>query len=147
MSSRPNAAISSAVAYRFAGGVVLRRGGVTERVGDTGCRRGRPSLWCSTARPRLPAAKLHVARTVAHRAERSTRSALDEHGDSVDPLTVKYLNRLSELLFILFRVASTDSHGGTGDILWMPGGEHGRARLPEGDGAAGRPRQNRENEW
>jgi cob(I)alamin adenosyltransferase len=33
-----------------------------------------------------------VARTVARRAERSTWSALDEHGDSVNPLTVKYLN-------------------------------------------------------
>ncbi|MDT5024785.1 MAG: cob(I)alamin adenosyltransferase [Micromonosporaceae bacterium] len=51
------------------------------------------------------------------RAVRSTWSALDEHGDSVNPLTVTYLNRLSDLLFILSRVASTDSHGGTGDIL------------------------------
>jgi cob(I)alamin adenosyltransferase len=69
------------------------------------------------------AAQLHVARTVAGRAERSTWSALDEHGDSVNPLTAKYLNRLSDLLFMLSRVASTDSHGGTGDILWVPGGE------------------------
>jgi cob(I)alamin adenosyltransferase len=72
---------------------------------------------------------------------RSTWSALDEHGDSVNPLTVKYLNRLSDLLFILSRVASTDSHGGTGDILWVPPWGARPARLPEGDGAAARPRQ------
>ena len=77
-----------------------------------------------------------MARTVARRAERSAWSALDEHGDRVNPLTVKHLNRLSDLLFILSRVASTDSHGGTGDILCgCPLGAR-RARLPEGDGAA-----------
>ena len=69
---------------------------------------------------------------------RSTWSALDEHGDSGNPLTVTYLNRLSDLLFILSRVASTDSHG---DILWVPRWGARRARLPEGDGAAARPRQ------
>ena len=57
------------------------------------------------------------------RAERSTWSAPDEHGDSDNPLTVKYLNRLSDLVFA--PVASTDLHCGTADILWMPGGEHG----------------------
>ena len=62
---------------------------------------------------------------------RSTWSAMDEHGDSVNPLTVKYLNRLSDLLFILSRVANTDSHGGTGDILWVPGGEHGERDFPK----------------
>jgi cob(I)alamin adenosyltransferase len=72
---------------------------------------------------------------------RSTWSALDEHGDSVNPLTVKYLNRLSDLLFILSRVASTDSHSGTRDILWVPRWGARRARLPEGDLAAARPRQ------
>jgi hypothetical protein len=68
---------------------------------------------------------------VARRAERSTWSALDEHGDSVNPLTVKYLNGLSDLLFILSRAASTDSHGGTGDILSVPGGGHGERDFPE----------------
>jgi cob(I)alamin adenosyltransferase len=71
----------------------------------------------------LVAAQLHVARTVARRAERSTWAAMDEHGDAINPLAVKYLNRLSDLLFILARVANTDSHGGDGDVLWVPGGE------------------------
>jgi cob(I)alamin adenosyltransferase len=47
-----------------------------------------------------------VGRTVARRAERCTWSALDVHGDSVSPLTVKYLNCLLDLLFILSRVAA-----------------------------------------
>ena len=74
---------------------------------------------------------LHVARTVARRAERSAWAALAEHGDQpagagagkgeggVNPLAAKYLNRLSDLLFILARVANT---AGDGDVLWQPGG-------------------------
>ena len=38
---------------------------------------------------------------------------------------MKYLNRLSDLLFILARVANTESHGGEGDVLWVPGGDWG----------------------
>ena len=64
-------------------------------------------------------ALLHVARTVTRRAERSAWAARLEHGDSVSPLPAKYLNRLSDLLFILGRVANT----GTGDVLWRPGGD------------------------
>ena len=62
-------------------------------------------------------ALLHVARTVARRAERSAWRAIDAHGDSVSVLPAKYLNRLSDLLFILSRVANPD-----GDVLWQPGG-------------------------
>jgi cob(I)alamin adenosyltransferase len=62
-------------------------------------------------------ALLHVARTVTRRAERSAWAALDEHGDSVSVLPAKYLNRLSDLLFILSRAANPD-----GDVLWQPGG-------------------------
>ncbi|GAA2249889.1 cob(I)yrinic acid a,c-diamide adenosyltransferase [Actinomadura luteofluorescens] len=72
------------------------------------------------------AALLHVARTVARRAERSAWAAIEAHGDSgdtpeggVNPLTAKYLNRLSDLLFILCRVANAEH----GDVLWKPGGE------------------------
>ncbi|HUN30747.1 MAG TPA: cob(I)yrinic acid a,c-diamide adenosyltransferase [Trebonia sp.] len=65
------------------------------------------------------AALLHVARTVTRRAERSAWAARLEHGDSVSPLPAKYLNRLSDLLFILSRVANT----GTGDVLWRPGSD------------------------
>jgi cob(I)alamin adenosyltransferase len=70
------------------------------------------------------AALLHVARTVARRAERSTWAALQVHGESMNPLTARYLNRLSDLLFILARVANTPAAGGAGDILWEPGGTH-----------------------
>jgi cob(I)alamin adenosyltransferase len=63
-------------------------------------------------------ALLHVARTVVRRAERSTWAALDVSGESMNPLTAKYLNRLSDLLFILARHAN---HGTVGDVLWQPG--------------------------
>src|SRR5215469_7497239 len=65
------------------------------------------------------AALLHVARTVVRRAERSTWAALEVHGDSMNPLTAKYLNRLSDLLFILARRVNEPD----GDLLWKPGGE------------------------
>jgi cob(I)alamin adenosyltransferase len=65
------------------------------------------------------AALLHMARTVVRRAERSTWAALDTYGDSMNPLTARYLNRLSDLLFILGREAG----GPDGDVLWQPGGE------------------------
>jgi cob(I)alamin adenosyltransferase len=67
------------------------------------------------------AALLHVARTVVRRAERSTWAALAQHRDTMNPLTAHYLNRLSDLLFILAREANTAAHGGSGDILWQPG--------------------------
>ncbi|MCV7069128.1 cob(I)yrinic acid a,c-diamide adenosyltransferase [Mycolicibacterium farcinogenes] len=85
--------------------------------------------WCDEFNEPLPAlnsfilpggtplsALLHVARTVARRAERSAWIAVQEHGDSVSVLPAKYLNRLSDLLFILSRVANPD-----GDVLWKPG--------------------------
>jgi cob(I)alamin adenosyltransferase len=65
------------------------------------------------------AALLHMARTIVRRAERSTWAALETYGDSMNPLTARYLNRLSDLLFILARAAN----GPDGDVLWKPGGE------------------------
>ena len=62
-------------------------------------------------------ALLHVARTVARRAERSAWRAIEVHGESVNTLPATYLNRLSDLLFILSRVANPE-----GDVLWKPGG-------------------------
>lgn len=62
---------------------------------------------------------LHTARVVTRRAERSAWAARLEHGDSVSPLPAKYLNRLSDLLFILCRKANE----GRGDVLWKPGGD------------------------
>jgi cob(I)alamin adenosyltransferase len=65
------------------------------------------------------AALLHTARTVVRRAERSAWAALEAYPDSVNPATARYLNRLSDLLFILARQANA----GHGDVLWKPGGE------------------------
>jgi cob(I)alamin adenosyltransferase len=70
-------------------------------------------------------ALLHVARTVVRRAERATWAALAVHRDTMNPLTATYLNRLSDLLFILARVANTPEAGGAGDVLWQPGGTRG----------------------
>lgn len=63
------------------------------------------------------AALLHLARTVVRRAERSTWRAIDELGESMNPLTAAYLNRLSDLMFILARCANLPQ----GDVLWKPG--------------------------
>jgi|SRR5215204_5147267 len=65
------------------------------------------------------AAAVHVACTVTRRAERSAWAALAEHGETMNVLTAKYLNRLSDLLFILGRHANREN----GDVLWVPGGE------------------------
>jgi cob(I)alamin adenosyltransferase len=64
------------------------------------------------------AATLHVARTVCRRAERETVFAATEH--ELDPLVPIYLNRLSDLLFILARTANALS--GVDEPLWKPGG-------------------------
>ncbi|MFD6419847.1 cob(I)yrinic acid a,c-diamide adenosyltransferase [Streptomyces sp. NPDC060194] len=65
------------------------------------------------------AALLHQACTVVRRAERSTWAAMEVHGETMNPLAATYLNRLSDLLFILARIANKD----VGDVLWVPGGE------------------------
>jgi cob(I)alamin adenosyltransferase len=88
--------------------------------------------WCDEYNEHLPklrsfilsggtptAARLHVARTVIRRAERSAWAAYDVHGDSMNPLAIRYLNRLSDLVFILARYANREN----GDVLWVPGGE------------------------
>ena len=65
-----------------------------------------------------PAASLmHVARTVTRRAERATWHAIHSFGSGVNPITAKYLNRLSDLLFVLARYANKE----IGDQLWVPG--------------------------
>ena len=62
------------------------------------------------------AAALHHARTVCRRAERSTVALAD--AEPVTPEALAYLNRLSDLLFILARAANRDADG---DVLWVPG--------------------------
>ena len=63
------------------------------------------------------AAGLHVARTICRRAERETLRAAQEH--DLDPLTGIYLNRLSDLLFVLAR--SANAAAGRAEPLWRPG--------------------------
>jgi len=64
------------------------------------------------------AALLHTARTIARRAERSTWALLEEDREHTNKTVATYLNRLSDLLFILARCANPG-----GDILWKPGGQ------------------------
>jgi cob(I)alamin adenosyltransferase len=66
----------------------------------------------------IAASHLHIARTTVRRAERSTWAALDTYHGGMNPLTATYLNRLSDLLFILSRVANKNAGG---DVLWTPG--------------------------
>jgi cob(I)alamin adenosyltransferase len=90
----------------------------------------RLEAWCDHYNEALPAlnsfilpggtalsALLHVARTVTRRAERSAWVAVKAYPDTVSTLPARYLNRLSDLLFILSRVANAG-----GDVLWQPGG-------------------------
>ena len=92
----------------------------------------RLEVWCDEFNADLPklrsfilnggtpgGAHLHVARTVARRAERSAWAAFQEHEATMNVLAIKYLNRLSDLLFILARYANRAG----GDVLWKPGGE------------------------
>jgi cob(I)alamin adenosyltransferase len=63
------------------------------------------------------AAFLHLARTVSRRAERAVVTLM--RTETVNPQVLIYLNRLSDFLFVLARVAND---GGKGDVLWVPGG-------------------------
>ncbi|QGN32328.1 cob(I)yrinic acid a,c-diamide adenosyltransferase [Microlunatus sp. Gsoil 973] len=75
-------------------------------------------------------AQLHVARTIVRRAERTAWHAVEVYGTEpaqsgsdrpggINPLAIQYLNRLSDLLFILTRVAN----GTESEVLWVPGGD------------------------
>lgn len=63
------------------------------------------------------AANLHAARTITRRAERIA-AELQEREPDTNPLAMRYLNRLSDLLFVLARVANKN---GASDVLWTPG--------------------------
>lgn len=91
----------------------------------------------------LAAAHLHLALTIVRRAERSAWAAIEAYGTEpgtakgeggVNPLAATYLNRLSDLLFVLARIANlerldADGRPVGGDVLWQPGG--GRESAPE----------------
>jgi cob(I)alamin adenosyltransferase len=64
------------------------------------------------------AARLHLARTVCRRAERICVALAALEGQTINLEVVHYLNRLSDLLFVLARCANDD---GKGDVLWQPG--------------------------
>ncbi|MCX5689719.1 MAG: cob(I)yrinic acid a,c-diamide adenosyltransferase [Planctomycetota bacterium] len=64
------------------------------------------------------AAYLHLARTIVRRAERISVALRLERPEQVSQEAIKYLNRLSDLLFVLSRTANGN---GAGDVLWVPG--------------------------
>ena len=64
------------------------------------------------------AAALHLARTVCRRAERLVVALAEKPGEAVSPAAIKYLNRLSDFLFVASRYVN--DRGG-GDVLWVPG--------------------------
>jgi cob(I)alamin adenosyltransferase len=70
---------------------------------------------------------LHIARTVCRRAERLVSHLLRE--EAIGPFVLPYLNRLSDLLFVLARVANS---GAEGDVLWRPGA-HGTSNAPRAE--------------
>lgn len=72
-------------------------------------------------------ARLHAARTIVRRAERRVAALMEADGTAVNPHAFVYLNRLSDLLFVLARRANSD---GAIDVLWKPGGER-EAGAPE----------------
>jgi cob(I)alamin adenosyltransferase len=65
------------------------------------------------------AALLHMSRTIVRRAERSAWAAVENDPETTSVMPAKYLNRLSDLLYILAR----RSTGEAGDVLWVPGGD------------------------
>ncbi|MGE0828851.1 MAG: cob(I)yrinic acid a,c-diamide adenosyltransferase [Hyphomonadaceae bacterium] len=64
------------------------------------------------------AAHLHLARTIARRAERAVARLMEDPAERVSPAALKYLNRLSDLLFVAARAANGN---GADDVLWKPG--------------------------
>ena len=64
------------------------------------------------------AVALHVSRTVSRRAERLMVALADTPGETVSPAALKYINRLSDFLFVASRYVNDK---GKGDVLWIPG--------------------------
>ena len=66
----------------------------------------------------VASAHLHLARTVTRRAERLIVELADQEGEAVNPVAIRYANRLSDFLFVAARWVN--DHGRT-DVLWVPG--------------------------
>ena len=64
------------------------------------------------------AAYLHLARTICRRAERLIVEVADQEGEAISAPLIKYINRLSDFLFVAGRFANDK---GAGDVLWVPG--------------------------
>ena len=77
------------------------------------------------------AAALHLARTVTRRAERATVALLNAQPETTSPVPTRYLNRLSDLLFVLGRVANAKAGG---DVLWVPGANRGASDADDAEG-------------
>ncbi|NHB85981.1 cob(I)yrinic acid a,c-diamide adenosyltransferase [Tessaracoccus sp. HDW20] len=98
----------------------------------------RLEAWCDELQEQLPVlrsfilpggtpagAQLHVARTITRRAERAAWRCREEFGTDIggiNPLAITYLNRLSDLLFIMSRVAN----GTEAEVLWVQGTDRER---------------------
>lgn len=65
------------------------------------------------------AAALHLARTVSRRAERLMVELGEQPGEHVNAEALKYINRVSDFLFVAARAVNGN---GSGDVLWVPGG-------------------------
>src|SRR4029077_17625922 len=74
-------------------------------------------------------AYLHLARTVCRRAERIMVELNDQKGEGVTPSALKYVNRLSDFLFVAGRHANDK---GASDVLWQPGQNRGPGQIPDG---------------
>lgn len=70
-------------------------------------------------------AHLHLARTVTRRAERLMVRMNKQKKNSISETALKYVNRLSDLMFVAARYANQSDIGGIGDILWQPGNTRG----------------------
>jgi cob(I)alamin adenosyltransferase len=70
-------------------------------------------------------AHAHVARTIARRAERTVAALAEEEDEGVSPLALQYLNRLSDLLFVLARILNRDE--GVTDVCWRPQAQTNKA--------------------
>jgi|TARA_B100000029_G_scaffold499768_1_gene570602 cob(I)alamin adenosyltransferase len=69
----------------------------------------------------LASSYLHLARTIVRKSERLMVKMNSQNKGSISDTALKYINRLSDLLFVAARYSNQVDIGGTGDILWQPG--------------------------